>query len=205
MHGLPCDHACQQHAGQRGLRDGRAAALSVCLQREPGAAVHQQHAGQSQAVVPQADVSQAVPQDGRVLFGLPQSALAEGGHALQGLPARPEPLRQLPVERRVGRRVRGASTTPRKSEPNCNGCHMPLQPSNDFGAKMFAGAEQPSVHNHLFVGANTGVPWFYSSTRRSRPTRSSCRSACGWTSSASGTEGRSKGACTRRCVRKCRP
>ena len=50
---------------------------------------------------------------------------------------------------------------PEKAEPNCNGCHMPLQPSNDFGAKMFAGAEQPSVHNHLFVGANTGVPWFY--------------------------------------------
>ena len=30
---------------------------------------------------------------------------------------------------------------PEKSEPNCNGCHMPAQPSNDFGAKLFAGAE----------------------------------------------------------------
>ncbi|MHB8861423.1 MAG: tetratricopeptide repeat protein [Pirellulaceae bacterium] len=48
---------------------------------------------------------------------------------------------------------------PEKAEHNCNGCHMPLQPSNDFGAKMFPGAEQPSVHNHLFVGANTAVPW----------------------------------------------
>jgi tetratricopeptide (TPR) repeat protein len=50
---------------------------------------------------------------------------------------------------------------PEKSEPNCNGCHMPLQPSSDFGAKLFPGAQEPSVHDHLFVGANTGVPWFY--------------------------------------------
>lgn len=50
---------------------------------------------------------------------------------------------------------------PEKAEQNCNGCHMPLLASNDFGAKEYPGAEQPSVHDHLFVGANTGVPWFY--------------------------------------------
>src|SRR5581483_1567284 len=41
----------------------------------------------------------------------------------------------------------------------CSGCHMPLQKSEDFGAKMFAGAETPSIHNHLFPTANTGIAW----------------------------------------------
>lgn len=50
---------------------------------------------------------------------------------------------------------------PEKSEQNCNGCHMPAQPSNDFGAKLFADAEQPSIHNHLFLGANTGITWLH--------------------------------------------
>jgi tetratricopeptide (TPR) repeat protein len=36
---------------------------------------------------------------------------------------------------------------------------MPLKPSGDFGAKLFAGAAELSVHNHLFPAANTGVAW----------------------------------------------
>ena len=48
---------------------------------------------------------------------------------------------------------------PKESKPNCNGCHMPLQPSRDFGAKLFAGADQPSIHNHLFPSANTALAW----------------------------------------------
>jgi tetratricopeptide (TPR) repeat protein len=36
---------------------------------------------------------------------------------------------------------------------------MPLEESNDFGARHFAGAEKPSIHNHLFPGANTGLAW----------------------------------------------
>ena len=47
---------------------------------------------------------------------------------------------------------------PDTAQQNCNGCHMPLQPSNDFGAKIFASGERPSVHDHLFVGANTALP-----------------------------------------------
>lgn len=48
---------------------------------------------------------------------------------------------------------------PPKAIQNCNGCHMPLQESQDFGAKLFANAKQPSIHNHLFPGANTGLAW----------------------------------------------
>lgn len=48
---------------------------------------------------------------------------------------------------------------PEKAVQNCNGCHMPLQESLDFGAKLFTGAKQLSIHNHLFPAANTGLAW----------------------------------------------
>jgi hypothetical protein len=47
---------------------------------------------------------------------------------------------------------------PKMSETNCNGCHMPLMPSNDFGARDFDGTGVAKVHNHMFVSANTGLP-----------------------------------------------
>src|SRR5436853_7702763 len=34
---------------------------------------------------------------------------------------------------------------------------MPLEPSNDFGAKDFAGDGRSQIHNHLFPSANTGL------------------------------------------------
>jgi tetratricopeptide (TPR) repeat protein len=47
---------------------------------------------------------------------------------------------------------------PEKAQQNCNGCHMPLKPSDDFGAKYFDPTNHVlSVHNHLFPAANTGV------------------------------------------------
>jgi tetratricopeptide (TPR) repeat protein len=49
---------------------------------------------------------------------------------------------------------------PPKAQENCNGCHMPLQESNDFGAKLFADATAPSIHSHLSPAANTGISWF---------------------------------------------
>ena len=67
-------------------------------------AVDQQSTGQGEAVVPQEDVSQAVSQDGRVLLDLPQGASAVGTEPLQGVPARPEPLRSVPAQRRLGPR-----------------------------------------------------------------------------------------------------
>jgi tetratricopeptide (TPR) repeat protein len=48
---------------------------------------------------------------------------------------------------------------PPKSTPNCAGCHMPLKPSEDFGAKLFADATELSVHDHLFPSANTGIAY----------------------------------------------
>ena len=36
---------------------------------------------------------------------------------------------------------------------------MPLQASDDFGAKLFGGANELSVHDHLFPSANTGIAW----------------------------------------------
>ncbi len=48
---------------------------------------------------------------------------------------------------------------PPKAQTNCNGCHMPLEASDDFGAKQFAGADKASVHSHLFPSANTAIAW----------------------------------------------
>lgn len=48
---------------------------------------------------------------------------------------------------------------PPKAQDNCNGCHMPLAASDDFGAQLFDGASTLSVHDHLFPSANTGIAW----------------------------------------------
>ncbi len=48
---------------------------------------------------------------------------------------------------------------PPEAQANCNGCHMPLKASKDFGAKLFSGATRLSVHDHLFPSANTGIAW----------------------------------------------
>ena len=47
---------------------------------------------------------------------------------------------------------------PPKAQSNCNGCHMPLKPSDDFGAKFFNSTNNTlAIHSHLFPAANTGV------------------------------------------------
>ena len=47
---------------------------------------------------------------------------------------------------------------PEHAQLNCNGCHMPLQGSEDFGARFFNPTNQIlSIHNHLFPAANTGL------------------------------------------------
>jgi tetratricopeptide (TPR) repeat protein len=45
---------------------------------------------------------------------------------------------------------------PERAQQNCNGCHMPLQASSDFGARFFE-TNTLSIHDHLFRGANTGI------------------------------------------------
>ncbi|MBL9138121.1 MAG: tetratricopeptide repeat protein [Verrucomicrobiales bacterium] len=49
---------------------------------------------------------------------------------------------------------------PPTAEKNCNDCHMPLQPSQDFGANFFnpTNTSQRYIHDHLFPSANTALP-----------------------------------------------
>ncbi|MGD8587606.1 MAG: tetratricopeptide repeat protein [Chromatiales bacterium] len=47
---------------------------------------------------------------------------------------------------------------PPRAAPNCAHCHMPLVRSEDPAARDFARQGEPSVHDHLFAAANTGVP-----------------------------------------------
>jgi hypothetical protein len=67
--------------------------------------VGQRAARQGEARLPQEDLPQAAAQDGGVLRLLPQGAPARGAQRLQ-VAARPEPLRRVPAERRVGPRHR---------------------------------------------------------------------------------------------------
>ncbi len=59
----------------------------------------------------------------------------------------------------------GSFYYPPRAEANCNGCHMPLMESRDFGAKKTFATDPESdlfdrltVHNHQFPSANTAVP-----------------------------------------------
>ncbi|MBX3745973.1 MAG: hypothetical protein KF833_11760 [Verrucomicrobiae bacterium] len=49
---------------------------------------------------------------------------------------------------------------PPTTEQSCNACHMPLQPSQDFGANFFnpTNPSQRYIHSHLFPSANTALP-----------------------------------------------
>jgi tetratricopeptide (TPR) repeat protein len=47
---------------------------------------------------------------------------------------------------------------PPKAEHNCNHCHMPLEPSQQFAARDFDASGVLKVHDHQFPGANTGIP-----------------------------------------------
>ena len=47
---------------------------------------------------------------------------------------------------------------PPKAAHKCSACHMPLTPSDDFGARRFDEAGPLSVHNHQFPAANTALP-----------------------------------------------
>ncbi len=48
---------------------------------------------------------------------------------------------------------------PPKAEHDCNGCHMPLDVSGDFGAAANDDSGDLTVHNHQFPSANTGIPY----------------------------------------------
>ena len=46
---------------------------------------------------------------------------------------------------------------PKVAETNCNECHMPLEPSGDFGAALFDDSGTLKIHGHLFPSANTAM------------------------------------------------
>lgn len=47
---------------------------------------------------------------------------------------------------------------PPKAETNCNGCHMPLAASEDFGARDRDDSGVAKIHDHQFPSANTAIP-----------------------------------------------
>ncbi len=47
---------------------------------------------------------------------------------------------------------------PETAEHNCNGCHMPLEPSDQFAARDFDGSGVRQAHDHQFPSANTAIP-----------------------------------------------
>ncbi len=48
---------------------------------------------------------------------------------------------------------------PEAPQRNCNGCHMPLQASEDFGARFYGEGEERQIHDHQFPSANTAIPY----------------------------------------------
>jgi tetratricopeptide (TPR) repeat protein len=49
---------------------------------------------------------------------------------------------------------------PPVAQEDCNGCHMPPRESGDFGARILDDTGKLKVHDHLFPGGNTAVPWW---------------------------------------------
>jgi hypothetical protein len=47
---------------------------------------------------------------------------------------------------------------PPVAQVNCNGCHMPLMASHDFGAAIRDDSGELKVHDHMFPSANTAIP-----------------------------------------------
>jgi tetratricopeptide (TPR) repeat protein len=47
---------------------------------------------------------------------------------------------------------------PDEAEQNCNGCHMPLEPSEQFAARDFDENDGTEIHDHQFPSANTALP-----------------------------------------------
>ncbi|MCA9262658.1 MAG: hypothetical protein KDA60_02370 [Planctomycetales bacterium] len=50
---------------------------------------------------------------------------------------------------------------PPVADTNCNRCHMPVVASDDFSARRFDPDKPIGVHDHLFPGANTALPYWH--------------------------------------------
>jgi tetratricopeptide (TPR) repeat protein len=57
----------------------------------------------------------------------------------------------------AGNGARSFYFPPKGKSDNCASCHMPLEPSADFGSKDFDGTGVRKRHSHFFPAANTGL------------------------------------------------
>lgn len=57
----------------------------------------------------------------------------------------------------VGHGARSFYYPPTGRKENCASCHMPLEPSRDFGSRDFDGSGERKRHSHFFPAANTGL------------------------------------------------
>jgi hypothetical protein len=55
---------------------------------------------------------------------------------------------------------------PPQAKTRCAECHMPLKESGDFGSRDFDASGTRKIHDHLFPGGNTGLPWLLSLSPR---------------------------------------
>ena len=104
VHDLPRHHEREQHPRERRLHDRGADALPLRVLEGPAPPVDQQPARPGEAGLPQEDLPEAAPQDGRVLLDLPQGPPPLRAQQVQGVPEGTEPLRHLSPERRLGAR-----------------------------------------------------------------------------------------------------
>lgn len=58
---------------------------------------------------------------------------------------------------------------PPEAKGKCADCHMNLLASNDFGARDFDNKGGLKIHNHLFLGANTGLPVILGVPEKAKP------------------------------------
>ena len=127
-------------------------------------ALGQPAADQGEAGVPQEDLPQAAAPHDRVLRHLPQGApAARAQRATSGCAARTTTTRSCSRASRAT--ASPPSTTPTKAEANCNGCHMPPLPSDDFGAKYYDGRARSRSTTTCSRRANTAI----AAARRSMP------------------------------------
>jgi len=54
---------------------------------------------------------------------------------------------------------------PETAQTDCNGCHMPLKESEDFGARILDDSGQLKTHDHFFPSANSAMNWMTGNDR----------------------------------------
>ena len=54
---------------------------------------------------------------------------------------------------------------PETAQTDCNGCHMPLKESNDFGARLLDDSGKLKTHDHFFPSANSAMNWMTGNDR----------------------------------------